>query len=462
VRRERHNYEFACEKRSGFPFSAAIGVFVLCAVGFSFLFLTFTPDAPNHIQLSHNVPPVPEADADQEPVSEVNQETPALPEEETQPSSSQEIADITGPGETIFSLMYANLLDETSARRVASALAEAMRPTAKKGFDAYSPLDSGTRYSITLDPKGAFQKVTFELDPSRIFHCETRGSALRSWKEDVVVDFKQEIVRLQINGTLMKTVQSAGEGKELARELNNVFKWDIDFQSDSLRGDMCTVLIERRYFDDRPSGYGRILYTVYEGKKTGRKTAILFNGQYYSEDGKELKKNFLRSPLTVVRVTSHFGRRFHPILREMREHLGVDYGAPAGTPVLAVAKGVVSFSGWNNGYGNYVCIKHDSGFESRYGHLSRSFVGKGARVKQGQRVGLVGQTGRATGPHLDFQLLVGNKHVNPLSVKMVQNLRTVPGPLKTRFEKVAAQGLDACEGRIARQKTRNPDVASAY
>ena len=440
MRRERHHYKFACEKRSGLPVYTAISVFVLCAVGFSFLFFNFTPDLPNGVQLSHNVPSVSDI-ADQEPVNEARQDEPTARDDEQPLGSSQEISDITGPGDTIFSLMYANLLDESVARRVALDLAKAVRPTAKKGFDAYSALPLGTRYSITLDQNGAFQKVTLELDPSRIFHCEAQGNRTRSWKEDVVVDFKQESIRLQVCGTLMKTVLNAGESKELARELNNVFKWDIDFHADSLRGDVCTVLFERRYFDDRPSGYGRILSAVYQGKRTGRKTAILFNGQYYSEDGKELKKNFLRSPLTVVRVTSKFGPRFHPIERRWKPHDGVDYGAPTGTPVLAVAKGVVVFSGWNNGYGNYVCIKHDSGYESRYGHLSRAFMHKGERVKQGQRVGLVGQTGIATGPHLDFQLLVKGKHVNPLSVKMVQNLRTVAVPLKTRFKQVVVQSF---------------------
>jgi murein DD-endopeptidase MepM/ murein hydrolase activator NlpD len=460
VRKERHNYEFACEKRSGFPVYTAISVFVLCAVGFSFLFLNFTPDLPNQVQLSHNVPPVSDL-ADQEPANEATQGEPAWRDDDQTLGGTQEIADITGPGETIFSLMYANMLDESVARRVALELARAVRPAAKKGFDAYSALPPGTRYSIALDQKGAFQKVTLELDPSRIFHCEAQGNGIRSWKEDVVVDFKTERLRLRVSGTLMKTVLDAGESKELARELHNVFKWDIDFQSDSMRGDVCTLLFERRYFDDRPSGYGRILSAMYEGKKTGRKTAVLFNGQYYSEDGKQLKKNFLRSPLTVVRVTSRYGMRFHPILRKWRQHCGVDYGAAAGTPVLAVATGVVVFSGWNNSYGNYVCIKHDSGYESRYGHLSRAFMHKGERVKQGQRVGLVGQTGIATGPHLDFQLLVRGKHVNPLSVKMVQTVRSVPAPLKTRFKQVADQTFAALDRTLSAPAAVSTELVSA-
>jgi len=154
-----------------------------------------------------------------------------------------------------------------------------------------------------------------------------------------------------------------------------------------------------------------------------------------------------------VRVTSKYGSRFHPVLRVWRKHSGVDYGAPQGTPVWAISNGVVTSAGWNNGYGNYVCVKHENGYESRYGHLQRFFVQKGQRIKQRQRIGVVGMTGIATGPHLDFQLLAGGKHVNPLGVRMVKDLRTVPDPLKTRFTSVAEQGLFCLGGLVLSQRS---------
>ena len=460
MRKGRYEYHLACEQRSGFPASTAIGIFVLCAVGVSFLFLNFTPDLARGVQLSHNPPPVSKTPGPL-PACEPAPLEPGTRSNEPIVPCSQEIADITGPGETLFSLVYANLLDEHAARAVAVSLARTMRSAVKGQFDAYASLAQGTRYSITLDQTGAFQKIVLELDPARIFVCESQGDTIRSWKEDVVVDFKVETLKLKVEGSLERSVLKAGEGQTLASELRNVFQWDIDFQYDCMRGDTVTVLLERRFFDDRPSGYGRILSAVYDGKKTGRKTGILFDGKYYSEDGVQLEKDFLRSPLKVLRVTSKFGMRFHPILRQWRQHSGVDYGAPTGTPVLCVSRGVVVFAGWQNGYGKYVCIKHDNGFESRYGHLSKYFVKKGMRIKQGQRIGLVGQTGRATGPHLDFQLLIRGKHVNPLDtkkVRMARNPVTVPAPLKKRFRHVASDALSRLDSAATIQFSRRAEI----
>jgi murein DD-endopeptidase MepM/ murein hydrolase activator NlpD len=288
--------------------------------------------------------------------------------------------------------------------------------------------------------------MTLELDPANVFHAVSEGDSIRSWKEDVVLDFKVETVTFPVRGSLNESVLRAGEGIELAVKLLNVFKWDIDFQSESMSGDVCKVLFERRYADDRPSGYGRILCAIYDGKKTGRKVVVLFNNIYYDQKGVEIKKDLLRSPLSVIRVTSKFGVRLHPIRKEFHRHKGVDYGAPQGTQVWSIASGVVTFSGWKGDYGNLVCVRHENGRESRYGHLHRIHVRKGQRVKQTQRIGLVGRTGNATGPHLHFELLVSSKHVNPLAVRMVASVRSVPVPLKPRFETVAQQRLLHLQG----------------
>ncbi len=345
----------------------------------------------------------------------------------------QEVIEVTGQGDTLLSLMSSNIYDEKIARVVAGQLASVISTSLDIPFDIHSALKQGRRYNVSIDRDGNFLQALVEIDPSNLFYVACKDGSFTAWKEEVVLDFKVESLTFKMSGSLTDSLLGIGEGVELAMKLSNVFRWDIDFQSEAVRGDMCKVIFERRYADDRPSGYGNILAASYEGKKTGRKTAVLFNGEHYDETGIELKRNFLRSPLSEIRVTSHYGRRFHPILRVWRKHNGVDYGAAAGTPVWAVANGVVTFSGWQNGYGNYVCIKHDSGHESRYGHLQKSFVQTGQRVKQRQRIGLVGQTGLAEGPHLDFQLLVNNKHVNPLSVKMVKSLRSIPNPLKSRF-----------------------------
>ncbi len=359
---------------------------------------------------------------------------------------SQEITDVTGPGDSLYSLLIDNLADENMANELAKSFAATIEHSLEIPFDQNAPLQVGKRYSITVDRDGKFLLAALELEAAHVFHAAQDENGLRCWKEEVVLDFKTETISFEICGTLTESVLNTGEGPELALKLSNLFRWDIDFQSESFRGDFCKVLFERRYADDRPSGYGRILCAVYEGKKTGTKTAVLFNNEYYDAKGLELKKNFLRSPLSVIRVTSRYGRRYHPVLRVWRKHNGVDYGAAQGTPVWSISSGVVTVAGWQNGYGNYVCIRHDNGYESRYGHLHRIFVAKGQRVKQRQRIGSVGMTGLATGPHLDFQLLVNNKHVNPLNVKMAHSIRTVPAPLNERFSRLAQERLHALRG----------------
>ncbi len=366
---------------------------------------------------------------------------------------SQEVVDITGEGDTLYVLLNANLLDESVSRKVADTLAAAIQKDLNKPFDSNTPLAPGRSYGITIDQHGDFLKATLELNPSDVFHAALENGKIRCWKEEVVLDYKVETISFRLDGTLEKSLMKIGEGPELARKLFEVFRWDIDFQAEAVRGDMCSILFERRYADDRPSGYGGILAAVYDGKKTGRKAAILFNNTYYDSKGTALKKDFLRSPLSgVIRITSQYGMRFHPIYRRWRHHDGTDYGAAKGTPAFSIAKGVVTFAGWQGNYGNLVCIKHDNGYESKYGHLHRILVKKGDRVKQHDRLGLVGQTGDATAPHLHFELLVksnGNyKHINPLGVKYVSTPRRVAAALMTRFTSLYEERLMPLEGMV--------------
>lgn len=351
-------------------------------------------------------------------------------------SPTQEISDLTDQGETILSLLNANISDEPEVPLIASRLASAVRSSNGIAFDVNTALKAGRRYNVFLDAGGRFLKFTLELDPANVFNVARQDDRIVAWKDDVVLDFKKETLTFTMKGTLNESILAAGENSKLASELTNVFRWDIDFKTESMRGDSCKVLFERKYADDKPSGYGRILCAIYDGKKTGTKIAVLFRDEYLDEKGTELKKDFLRSPLNEIRVTSGYGPRFHPIFRYWRKHNGVDYGAASGTPVWSIANGVVTFSGWSGGYGNYVCIKHDNGYESRYGHLQKFFVHVGQRVKQRDRIGLVGQTGDATGPHLDFQLLVAGQHVNPQGEAMkkkFKSLKPLEQPLVPRY-----------------------------
>jgi len=207
-------------------------------------------------------------------------------------------------------------------------------------------------------------------------------------------------------------VEEAGESAEVAMRLAQIFGYDLDFYTDPRRGDTFRIVLEkRRYSNGDTAGYGKILAAEYinDGRKY---QALLFHDPegrpaYYTADGKSLQKAFLRSPLKFgAPVTSHFSKaRFHPILKTYRPHLGTDYGAPVGTPVQTIGSGRVVFAGRKGGDGNMVHIVHSNGYETMYLHLSRMFVHPGEHVEIGKIIGLVGQTGLATGPHLDFRIV---------------------------------------------------------
>ncbi|MDP3611818.1 MAG: M23 family metallopeptidase, partial [Rubrivivax sp.] len=159
-------------------------------------------------------------------------------------------------------------------------------------------------------------------------------------------------------------------------------------------------------------------------------------GAYFSADGQSKQRAFLASPMEFSRVTSGFAMRFHPLMKSWRRHLGVDYGAPVGTPVRAVAEGVVDFSGWQNGYGNVVQVNHGKGKTTLYAHLSRRDVKVGQRVPQGHRVGAVGMTGWTTGPHLHFEFRINGEHQDPLRAAKAAEAVQLDAALRPQFTEV--------------------------
>jgi murein DD-endopeptidase MepM/ murein hydrolase activator NlpD len=223
--------------------------------------------------------------------------------------------------------------------------------------------------------------------------------------------------------SIVAAIDEAGEQVQLAIALAEIFAGDVDFESDLQRGDEMELLFEKVFREGEFAGYGRIVAArlLNDGRDL---QAYRFeqNGKagYYDARGRSLKRVFLRSPLRFTpRVTSGFSRRrFHPVHRVYRPHLGVDYGAPRGTPVVAVADGRVVSAGYSGASGLMVRLRHANGFESYYLHLSSLGKGirRGARVQQNQIIGRVGSTGTATGPHLDYRLRQNGVFVNPLTV----------------------------------------------
>ncbi len=247
----------------------------------------------------------------------------------------------------------------------------------------------------------------------------------------------------EIETSLFAATDVAGVPEMVAVQLAEIFSSDIDFHRDLRRGDRFSVVYEALAADGEFVGFGRVLSAefVNQGNVFG---AVYFRDAqgrsgYYTPDGRNMRKAFLRSPIEFSRVTSGFSNsRFHPVLKAWRAHKGIDYGAPTGTRVRATADGYVTFAGRKGGYGNVVTVRHPNGYTTLYGHLSGFAQGvrQGRRVIQGEVVGFVGSTGLATGSHLHYEFHVNGVHQNPMRLAMP------PGPpitaqLRPEFEEAA-------------------------
>jgi murein DD-endopeptidase MepM/ murein hydrolase activator NlpD len=249
-----------------------------------------------------------------------------------------------------------------------------------------------------------------------------------------------------IRTSLFAATDEAGVPDGVASQLAEIFATDIDFHRELRRGDTFSVVYEALTADGEPITWnqatGRVMAA--EFASNGRNYSALWfkdvlgRGSYYSFDGKSKRRTFLASPMEFSRVTSGFAMRMHPILQNWRAHLGIDYGAPAGTPVRSVGDGNIEFAGWQNGYGNVVQIAHGNGRATTYAHLSRVDVRKGQHVEQGQRVGAVGATGWATGPHLHFEFRVNGQHQDPLAIAKASETVAITPASKQQFELLAA------------------------
>lgn len=258
------------------------------------------------------------------------------------------------------------------------------------------------------------------------------------------IPLKKNIVGIKgkIDSSLWEAMQAQGVGPEVILNFAEIFSWQIDFLTEPRGGDTYKLIWER-YSNDEMNIDGKILAAQYCGKETSLHTAIRFKNQYYDLKGKSLQKQFLRAPLSYRRISSYFSyRRFHPILRYWRPHLGIDYAAPIGTPVVSVADGTVVYKGWKGGYGRFIKIRHNAVYYTTYGHFSRyaKNIRRGTKVKQGQLIGYVGSTGLSTGPHLDFRVKKNGKFVNFLKLKFPSKSR-ISKKYQTEFTRIKRKKL---------------------
>lgn len=287
---------------------------------------------------------------------------------------------------------------------------------------------------------GELASLEYSIDADREVKL-FRGNGVSSAEVVGIPGAVQEVaVCATLKDSLAATMDRAGESFLLAMMMAEVLAFDIDFYRDPQFGDDFCLLVEKKFYDNgQPSTYRRVLGARYNNHGSVSEAYYFADaagkgGAYYGAKGESLKSAFLRSPLEFdARVSSHFSmNRRHPVLHTVRAHYGTDYAAPTGTPVRAVADGTIVGAGASGGSGNMVTIRHADGYQTQYLHLSRILVRAGQKIGQGTKIGLVGMTGLATGPHLDLRISRNGKYMNWERMRPPRSV-SLEGAMKNMF-----------------------------
>jgi murein DD-endopeptidase MepM/ murein hydrolase activator NlpD len=302
-----------------------------------------------------------------------------------------------------------------------------------------SRLEVGNAYVFKVDENRNVQNMQYAIDDESFLNVSRQPQGFVAQKREISYERRIGSLYLVIDDSLVSSMpHSNGEYLRVALMLSDIYAWDIDFSSDIRKGDSVKIILEELWAGGAFKGFGDILAAEISNNGKLQRAYRFDDGEgagYFDAEGKSLKKTLLRSPLKFRYISSHFSkRRFHPILRKYRPHLGVDYAAPSGTPVSAAGGGTVLFAGYKGQNGKMVRIKHRGGFETYYGHLSKIPRGIRARTKvsQGDIIGYVGSTGLSTGPHLDYRIKQNGRFVNPLKVELPRE-ESVPEDLLAQY-----------------------------
>jgi murein DD-endopeptidase MepM/ murein hydrolase activator NlpD len=315
------------------------------------------------------------------------------------------------------------LADALGGQGVAVQTVDRISRTLRPLFD-FRRAQPGDFYALIQDESGEILSFEYQRGRRIVYRLERDEQGLRAVRSELPLE--RRVVRLAgvIDRSLFETVLELGEGAGLTEKYADVFIWDIDFSSQTRPGDEFRMVFEKFYDREGFVRYGNILAAHYRSGKR-EFIALYFEDKdgyadYYTPDGNSVRRTFLRAPVNYTHISSRYSKsRLHPILKVRRPHEGIDYAAPKGTAVWAVADGEVVFKSWEGGFGRLLKVRHNNGYISYYGHLSAYAEGitVGSRVQQKQVIGRVGQTGLATGPHLDYRLKLGGRFVDPLKVK---------------------------------------------
>ena len=282
----------------------------------------------------------------------------------------------------------------------------------------------GDQWTVDVDERGQITRLRYQTSPEDIWETTRHAEDYVTEKVKVPLERRVEVASGHVEASLWDSLTGAGLTKAQAATYLELFTHIIDFGAETQPGDRFSMVFEEIYLEGQKLRSGRILAAAYEGSGGLRQAFALLDDEegqrpeYFDEHGNSLRHTFLKSPLTTARVTSRFGMRFHPVLKRKKMHNGVDYGAPTGTPIMAVADGVVVSAGWEGANGKLVVLKHANGMTTHYAHLSYipRALKRGKEVRQRDIIGHVGSTGRSTGPHLHYGVKQQGRWIDPLTM----------------------------------------------
>ncbi|MDY0882493.1 peptidoglycan DD-metalloendopeptidase family protein [Dongia soli] len=352
-------------------------------------------------------------------------------------------------GETLFGVLVDAGIDYNEAQDAVGALSDVFSPRALQAGQEITLNLSDASASGDEDAAPKLVGLSFEPSVTKDVTLERSESGDFVAKAvDKPLDKQVTRVSGSIDSSLFEAGREAGLPVAVVSDVIKTFSYDVDFQRDIHGGDTFEVLYER--YENEDGAFAKAGKMLYAALTLGGKKIPMYyfehdgEGEFFTALGETVRKSLLRTPIDGARITSGFGMRMHPLLGYSKMHKGIDFGAPTGTPIFAAGAGVVVEVGQKNGYGNYVRIKHNVTYSTAYAHCSRFAAGlhKGDRVKQGEVIAYVGQTGRATGPHLHYEILVDNQQVNPSKVKIADSNKLTGRQLvafKAQVEKVDAE-----------------------
>jgi len=360
------------------------------------------------------------------------------PTSETLPTATADVTTATTPwieiqvkrGDSLAAIFNRHHLDPGELHEIMHADKETSR---------LRNLMPGQSFRLQLNEDNSVMNLVYDINPLESLDIHRDGDEFIASYHHKNVEKRFNHASAVIHSSLFEAGRDAGLSSQMIMELAHVFGWDIDFALDIREGDSFSVIYEEDYLNGSKLNDGPILAAEFTNRgrtyKAIRYTDVSGRSDYYDQDGNSMRKAFLRTPVDFRRISSGFGMRFHPILNRMRMHTGVDYAAPVGTPIKSTGDGKIIFIGRKGGYGKAIIIKHGGVYSTLYGHMSRFHRGMhvGRHVQQGQIIGYVGSTGRATGPHLHYEFRINGKFRNPLTVKL-PNARPINSAYKQDFE----------------------------